>query len=151
MCERCTGGFAFFGLAEPQAAMLDAYIAAIRDGWLPVALGALNLDLEEVEANPNRFLDRLADRNEPIAAADGNHQATFVSLTRWLWDGEFCGEISLTSKGAAEFPDVICSLVPHKRAHGYESRALRQVTTEARELGLHIPAGPHDDDRGAGR
>ena len=145
MCERCAGGFAFFGLAEPQAAMLEAYIAAIKDGWHPAASGAQNIVLEEVEGDPTGFLKRLADRNEQITAADGNLQATFVSLTRWLWDGEFCGEISLVSRGAAEFPDVTCSLVPRKLAHGYESRALRQLTAEARELGLPIPVGPHND------
>ena len=65
-------------------------------------------------------------------------------MTRWMWDGDFCGEITLSIEagwGASsltpKLPMVSCDIVPWKRNHGYEIRARRQLLEEVRGLGIN--------------
>jgi predicted acetyltransferase len=73
---------------------------------------------------------------------DGSFVPRLPSLGRWMWDGEFCGFISLRwQRGTAELPPTCLghigySVVPWKRRLGYASAALAQVLPLARERGL---------------
>ena len=124
----------FFGIAEPQAAMLASYKAALTAGWSPRPASLDPIDIvRDIDADPSAFLQRLSDR---IEAAPH----TFL-LTRWMWDGEFCGEIKITfDAGAAENSRVDISCVPGNAGHDYEARALRQVRDEMRDLGVDAAA-----------
>ena len=130
MCDRCGAGMMFFGLAEPQAAMLESYRAALRAGWLPIEgdSGAL-ADAPTPEPNAAEFLMALSDRIDQ--APDR------LAITRWMWDGEFCGELRLRFDA---YSNTACSLrvscVPWKAGHDYEARAKHQVLQEARGFGV---------------
>ena len=81
MCDRCASGLWFFGIAEPQAPMLESYRAALVAGWTPHAdarPGASLHALRNVDADPVAFIAKLRDR---IAAAPRS-----IRLTRWMWD-----------------------------------------------------------------
>ena len=134
MCERCGADFAFLGLAEPQAAMLPSYIAALMAGWSPDGseTGA-EQHLRDAKADPAAFLHSLADHIERDGspAADPVH----AHLVRWLWDGGFCGTVTLRADRGGEL-QIACSLVDWKQQHDYCERARRQIMDEVRDLGL---------------
>jgi predicted acetyltransferase len=59
-----------------------------------------------------------------------------------MWDGEFCGSISLRwQPGTTDLPPYCLghigfSVVPWKRRMGYATQALGMVLPDAREMGL---------------
>jgi predicted acetyltransferase len=61
---------------------------------------------------------------------------------RWLWDGEFCGSISLRWQRGTEALPPYClghigyTVVPWKQHMGYATQALRLLLPEAKGLGL---------------
>ena len=133
----------FFGLAEPQSAMLDAYADALRRGWSPSNTSDVSAEqLAAIAADPEAFLAKLLEQKGTFALSDGTVVEKLPSIVRWMWDGEFCGAISLRYQpGTSALPPHVgghigYAVVPWKRNHGYASKALRQVLDEARELGL---------------
>ncbi len=133
----------FFGLAEPQAAMLDAYADALRRGWSPSNTSDVSAEhLAAIAADPEAFLAKLLEQTGTFALPDGTVVDKLPSIVRWMWDGDFCGAISLRYQpGTSQLPPLVSghigyAVVPWKRNHGYASKALRQVLDEARELGL---------------
>ncbi len=144
MCERCAGGMVFFGLAEPQQAMVPAYKAALQTGWQPLAGVPATETLAALAENTAQFLAARADRVEKITAA-GGETVRYAKLVRWLWDGDFCGEVELSYGMSGALAALACSIVAGKRDHGYEDRALRQLTDEALSFG--IPVAPHEGRR----
>lgn len=148
MCERCGPGFTFFGLAEPQLAMLEGYAAALNAGWAPLdSIGSVADHLLAIQQTPADFLAGLADRIVGEPKVDGSTNPRQVTLTRWLWDGDFCGEIKLmydldgldAATSDAPQPHVTCAVVASKLNHGYEARAFRQIAQELRQLGVPVP------------
>ena len=140
MCDRCAAGFTFFGLAEPQAAMLEHYEAALCAGWAGADQDVAPADrLAALQRDPSAFLAALADRIDPPTSTYDAATSASASLTRWLWDGEFCGEVVLTLRGDSTGDDrfnIACVVVPGKQQNGYEDRARQQLISEARQLGL---------------
>ncbi len=131
MCDRCAGGLWFFGIAEPQTAMLESYRAALVTGrWQPAGInGSLLETLRVLDADPIAFI---AQRRDRIDAAPSRLQ-----LTRWMWDGEFCGEIRMSfGSGSVADCKLEISLVPWKSGHDYEMRARRQLVDELTALGI---------------
>jgi predicted acetyltransferase len=133
MCDRCGTGLTFFGLAEPQDAMLASYINALRQGWSPDSVTDVSqLQLGKIEASAADFIAELADQT----------LQGLCRRVRWMWDGDFCGSINFCypENGTALPPHVPghigCAVVPWKRNHGYASQALRQVLREMRDAGL---------------
>jgi predicted acetyltransferase len=63
-------------------------------------------------------------------------------ISRWMWDGEFCGSISLRwQAGTDELPPFVLghvgyAVVPWKRGRGHATEALRLTLDEARRVGL---------------
>ena len=63
-------------------------------------------------------------------------------IARWIWDGEFCGSISLRwQEGTDTLPPYVLghigyAVVPWKRGRGYATEALRRMLIEARSVGL---------------
>lgn len=143
MCDRCADGFTFFGLAEPQAGMLDAYKAALMQGWSPGNSSDVSKQqLQSIAADPAAFIAGLLSQTGTRTLPDGSMVQRLPSRTRWLWDGDFCGVISLRYQpGRNDLPPDVAghvgyAVVPWKRRHGYASRALKQMLDEAREVGL---------------
>ena len=143
MCDRCAEGFRFFGLAEPQTAMLDSYAAALRSGWSPNNVRDVSAEhLGAIAADPVAFLRQLSDSAPGTMTIGGAIFPRLPFRTRWIWDGDFCGSISLRYQtGTDELPPHVFghigyAVVPWKRNHGYASGALRQMLDEARQVGL---------------
>ena len=143
MCERCGNGFSFFGLAEPQAAMLEGYASALKSGWHPVGdSGSVPVYLSAIETDAPAFLAGLADHIDGVGTAGAPRAISKVSLVRWLWDGDFCGEIRLTfdrDRSVADRVAVMCSIVAAKQGHDYAERATRQILRELPALGVALP------------
>jgi predicted acetyltransferase len=143
MCDRCAEGMMFFGLAEPQAAMLDSYADALKRGWSPNNVRDVSAEqLAALAVDARAFLAGLIEQTGTYPMPDGTLAEKLPSLVCWMWDGEFCGVISLRYQvGTSELPPHVAghigySVVPWKRKHGYASRALKQMLTEAHGLGL---------------
>ena len=143
MCSRCGPGLTFFGLAAPQAPMLDSYAEALRTGWSPNNTRDVSAEqLADIAADPAGFLARLSDPAGTVALPDGTIVPRLPFIVRWMWDGDFCGVISLRHQtGTPELPPHVSghigfAVVPWKRRHGYASRALQQILSEAKEAGL---------------
>ena len=142
MCE-----LSFVGFAEPQAAMLDSYKAALMQGWSPNDVRDVSQqELIEIKADPIGYLNLLRD-DAPIAGrtnllADGRAVARLPMRLRWIWDGDFCGQIGLRwQPGTNALPPHVLghigySVVPWKRGHGLGKRALRHMLGDARDVGL---------------
>jgi predicted acetyltransferase len=143
MCDRCADGMMFFGLAEPQAAMLESYADALRRGWSPSnTRDVTGEQLAAIAADPTVFLARVTAPKSTYALPDCSSAEQLSSMVCWMWDGEFCGVISLRYQpGSSALPPHVSghigyAVVPWKRKHGYASRALKQMLAEAHVLGL---------------
>lgn len=81
-------------------------------------------------------------RQPPPTLRDGTTVPRLPSVTRWLWDGEFCGLIDLRwQPGTAALPSsclghVGYSVVPWKQGRGHATSAVRQLLPLAAEVGL---------------
>jgi hypothetical protein len=86
-------------LVTPSVNYLPSYIAALRTGWSGDNIrgaAAAAEELEKIDADPNRFLASLHDREargDPIKLPDGSTAARIPGYNLWMWVGEFCGDI----------------------------------------------------------
>jgi predicted acetyltransferase len=135
-------------LIVPSLAELDAYADALRRGWSPdnIRLEATAREhLEDIEQDAAAFVARADDREAkggPIILPYGTEVARLPGFVRWLWDGEFCGQIGFRWQAGTEALPPHClghigyAVVPWKRRRGYATRALASVLPIAREVGL---------------
>ena len=142
MCAFCS--LSFVGLAEPQAAMLPGYEAALRRGWSPSTTRDVSGEHRSaIETDAEAFLHSVSDEGGRWAGpADADGHVRLPRRVRWIWDGDFCGAISLRwQPGTDALPDHVLghigySVVPWKRGNGYAKAALRHVLAEAADLTL---------------
>ena len=135
-------------LVQPDLARLPAFAEAVERGWTPdnVRGEAGRLDfLARIAADPAAFLAAADDPDGtagPIMLPDGREVERLPGFHRWLWDGEFCGQIGLRwARGTAVLPPHVLghigyAVVPWKRGRGYATAALRLLLPMAREVGL---------------
>ena len=132
MCDRCASGLWFFGLAEPQFPMLESYRAAVSAGWAASSASPQRPALEvlrNIDADQTMFITTLRDRIHT--------SPTRLHLTRWMWDGEFCGEIRIAIDGeSAADCSLNISVVPWKAGHNCEARAVKQLRDELKALAI---------------
>jgi len=146
--ESCSPAPAELELVWPSAEHLPGYVDALRRGWSPVVLqgeAAARNELERIARDPAKFLALQVDREAkggPIMRPDGTMVPRLPGYRRWLWDGEFCGVISLRwQPGTSALPPycpghVGYSVVAWKQGRGYARRALAALLPEARREGL---------------
>jgi predicted acetyltransferase len=88
---------------------------------------------------------QLADNQPPGQTRrldDGRVVPLLPQRIRWIWDGDFCGQINLRwQPGTTDLPEWVLghigyAVVPWKRNRDYAQRALRHMLSEAREVGL---------------
>jgi predicted acetyltransferase len=134
-------------LVRPEPAHLASYADALRRGWSPDSQRpeAAHEELLRLEADPSSFLALQDDREAegpPITLPDGTEVPRLPGFHRWMWDGEFSGEISLRwQRGTTDLPPTCLGhvgygVVPWKRMRGYATRALGLMLPLAREAGL---------------
>jgi predicted acetyltransferase len=134
-------------LVEPTEAHLSSYVAALERGWSPDNLRP-ELGAEEVERiarDSALFLAQKTDREAkgpPVTLPNGAVVPRLPSITRWMWDGEFCGSISLRWQlGTTDLPPYCLghigyAVVPWKQKRGYATRALGLILPAAKAEGL---------------
>lgn len=130
-------------LVRPAEQYLASYVDALQRGWSPDNMQErARLDeLERIERDWREFLDSLEDREAkggPIRLPDDSLVPRLPGFRRWMWDGEFAGNIGFRwQPGTPELPPTCLghigySVVPWKRGLGYAKEALRLILPEAR-------------------
>lgn len=146
-------------LVIPGPGTVDGYLEALRLGWSPRTTDPdfWRVELDRYAEDPERFLDVFTEQDpggRTIELPDGTLVPRIPGLTRWMWDGEFCGAINLRwVPGTAELPEHVLghigySVVPWKQRRGYATEALRQMLDVARGVGLpyvEITTQPDND------
>lgn len=152
------GGDEGFRLVAPAADKLDRYAAALARGWSPNNVNNTSAeDLAAVQADPKAFLDRFTFRGGTVTMPDGSELPRLPFVTRWMWDGDFCGSISARwQPGSSTLPEHVLghigyAVVPCKRRNGYATRALGLILPEARKAGLASVEITMDADNEASR
>lgn len=134
-------------LVWPGEAHLASYVDALRQGWSPDNLRpeAAQDELARIEQDPTLFLAQQVDREARgprVILPDGSAAARIPGYRKWMWDGEFCGSISLRwQPGTTALPPYVLghigyAVVPWKRGRGYATRALALLLPDARAEGL---------------
>ncbi|TFW09261.1 GNAT family N-acetyltransferase [Oxalobacteraceae bacterium OM1] len=134
-------------IVRPTMEHLESFIAALEAGWSPQSTrpDAAAETLAAVRADPQSFLADQFDpegRRAPFRLPDGSLQPAIPEYRYWLWDGGFCGVVSLRwLPGTTALPENILghvgyTVVPWKRGRGYATAAVRQILPVARAEGL---------------
>ena len=130
-------------LRWPSERELPSYVAALEAGWSP-STSRPELAVEELEVirtDPTAFLVWLVDRaaaGPAVVQPDGSTMPRIPGFRKWMWDGEFCGSISLRwVPGTSDLPAHVSghvgySVVPWKRRRGYATSALALILDDAR-------------------
>lgn len=135
-------------LIWPSLARLPAYVDALQRGWTPDnerGREAAQDELARIELSPSKFVDGLVDpqaRGGEVMRPDGTLVPRLPGYRKWIWDGGFCGNVSLRwHPDGAALPwyclgHIGYTVVPWKQRQGHATRALALLLPEARERGL---------------
>jgi predicted acetyltransferase len=130
-------------LRRPAPDLLDAYAAALEQGWSPDNTHDVSAEqLAALRADPAGFLASLESASGTITLWDGRRVPKLPGFRRWIWDGAFCGSIGFRHQpGTEELPDYCLghigyAIVPWKRRRGYATQALALMLREAAAQGL---------------
>lgn len=145
-------------LVIPSRAYLPGYVAALRAGWSPDNTQDLHEEhLVSIRRDADAFLNDLVTVTGTIRHADGSMTERLPNKLFWIWDGEFCGLVSLRwQTGTDALPDYCpghlgYTIVPWKRRRGYATAAVAQSLDEARRTGLRRLFVAVDADNAASR
>jgi predicted acetyltransferase len=130
-------------LLQPARTLLSGYTDALGKGWSPNNVRDVSQEhLAEIAADPDAFLAGLLRQDGTITLPDGQIVPRLPSITRWMWDGAFCGSIGLRwQPGTNALPPhtlghIGYAVVPWKRGRGYATAALGLILPHARAAGL---------------
>lgn len=130
-------------LVVPAMDHLPSYVAALETGWSPNNVRDVSGEqLAAIRENAAAFIAGLSLQGGTITLPDGKTVSKLPFIARWMWDGAFCGSISLRwQEGTDALPSHVLghigyAVVPWKRGRGYASTALRQILDAAQEIGL---------------
>lgn len=150
-------------LVRPEREYLAGYIDALERGWsADSSRGAIagRDELERIAGDADAFLASLDDRQAkgpPFRMPDGSEVPRIPGFRRWMWDGEFCGSISLRwQPGTTQLPHYCLGhigygVVPWKQGKGYATAALRLLLPEAKAVGLTFVEVTTDPENVASR
>jgi predicted acetyltransferase len=132
-------------LVTPNLTRLPGYVDAVRRGWMGdrILFGSAAELLALADQSPQSVVDRLTDRSTDgvLHYGDGTTSARLPALFRWMWDGEFAGNIDLRwPTNGANLPDDVPGHVGYgtvewKRGRGYATRALALMLALAADEG----------------
>jgi predicted acetyltransferase len=127
----------------PRSDWLPSYARALQTGWSPDNTRDVSAEqLAALKADAAKFLASLMEQGGVITLPDGSSRPKLPFLRLWLWDGAFCGTISLRwQPGSDSLPPHVLghigyAVVPWKRGRGYASQALGFMLDKERGVGL---------------
>ena len=150
-------------LVAPSLGRLPSYVAALEADWSPDnvrGLVATQEHLASIGHDPAAFVAGFSEeepRGRTVTLPDGAVVPRQWALTRWIWDGDFCGSISFRWRpGGSTLPDHVpghigFAVVPWKRGNGCATAALRLILPEARSRGLEYVELTAQEDNMASR
>jgi predicted acetyltransferase len=139
-------------LVRPALEHLPSYIRALQSGWIPNEMRPESASeaLEKISQDKAEFIHWLNDSSpgQTIPLPDGTLVPRLPFMTRWLWDGEFCGSIQFRwqeqdGRVVDDLPDYCLghigySVVPWKQRQGIATQALSLMLPIAREQGIRV-------------
>jgi predicted acetyltransferase len=130
-------------LELPRLELLPAYADALAHGWSPNNVRDVSAEhLASIRTDPAAFVASILSQTGTVTLPDGSEVGKLPSRVRWLWDGEFAGQIGLRwQPGRDALPAHVLghigyAVVPWKRRRGYATESLRQMLIEAAGVGL---------------
>lgn len=136
-------------LRQPSLELLPGYVEALQRGWSNEKAGedaeSAQAELDEVQRDPAAFIALLNHPTRggtPVTLEDGSQVPRLPGIRRWMWDGDYCGAISVRwQPGTTRLPEYCLghigyAVVPWKRRLGYATGALAQMLVIAAETGL---------------
>jgi len=135
-------------IIRPEERYLESYklalIQSISSGTTAHPFRAQS-ELLEIETAPESFLAKQDDPSAlsgDIELSDGSFVPRLPGFTRWMWDGDVCGEINFRwNVGTTDLPPHCLGHIGYevfswKRNKGYASEALKQILPETIKLGM---------------
>ncbi|MGO7042037.1 GNAT family N-acetyltransferase [Rhizobium acaciae] len=146
-------------LLPPDLENLSGFEAALAAGWSPDPRHAgdetyVRGELQRLRQDRAKFLDDLIPDGRRCT---GSGLPPLTTLLFWIWDGEFCGSISLRFQaGAEELPPEVSghvgySVVPWKQRNGHATAALSLLMAVASKEGLDRVVVLCNEDNDASR
>jgi predicted acetyltransferase len=139
-------------LVTPALQYLPSYIQALQSGWIPNEMRPESGQeaLGKIAQGEAEFIHWLNDSSpgQTIPLPDGTLVPRLPFISRWLWDGEFCGSIQFRwqeqgGRVIDDLPDyclghVGYGVLPWKQRQGMATQALGLMLPIAREQGLRV-------------
>jgi predicted acetyltransferase len=136
-------------LRAPSLDLIPGYIDALQRGWCNESaredVDGAHLELAEIRQDPEAFvalLNHPTRGGTPVTLEDGSRVPRLPGVRRWMWDGDYCGAISVRwQPGTTDLPPYCLghigyAVVPWKRGRGYATKALHQMLAIARDNDL---------------
>lgn len=135
-------------LVVPSPDWGDSYRNALERGWSPSTLHDRSKEaLAHLLEKPDEHYSTLDGGKSALPVKEDGLPPRILMLGRWIWDGEFCGWITLRymTNGEVLPPRILgnigYSVVAWKQNRGYATQALLLMMDEARSLGLSLLRG----------
>lgn len=135
-------------LLTPTLDHLPSYVEALKRGFAP---GTSNPDavrraaFERIAEDPALYISQMTDLDAAgpdVLLGDGTYVKRLPGVTRWMWDGEFAGVLSLRwQAGTDELPEYCLghigySVCEWKQRRGYATAAVAAILPFAKSAGL---------------
>ena len=145
-------------LRTPTLELLPHYVAALRRGWTPDHLlgrAAIDEQMLAIDQDAAGFVARQTDLEalgDAVTLPDGSKVARIPGRQYWIWDGEFCGRLSIRwQPGMSTLPPHVLghvgyTVVAWRRGQGVATQAVRAVLPYARAQGLRYVEVTTDPD-----